>query len=58
MGQWERGTPFEPQVGYLPRQGEPESRPLRALRPGHPLMRMLDQVVQPVLPAGEGDVTR
>jgi hypothetical protein len=49
--------PLEPEVTYLPRQGEPESRPLRALQPDHVLVRMLDQVMQPALPAADDDAT-
>jgi hypothetical protein len=57
LAYWERGMPLEPEVTYLPRQGNPESRPLRVLQPDHVLVRLLDQAMQPVLPAADEDAT-
>jgi hypothetical protein len=57
IGRWERGMPLEPAVIYLPRQGTPDSRPLRALQPDHPLVRILDKAVQPALPTADDDST-
>jgi hypothetical protein len=53
MSSWTRGLPGEPLVTYLPKHGDPESRPLRALSPEHPLVALIDRMTQLALSAGD-----
>jgi hypothetical protein len=53
MSTWTHGVPIEPLVNYLPKNGDPEPRPLRALSPQHPLIALIDRLTQPALPAGD-----
>jgi hypothetical protein len=53
MSTWTRGLPAEPLVTYLPKVGDPEPRPLRALAPEHPLIALIDRMTQPALATGD-----
>jgi hypothetical protein len=53
MSTWTRGIPAEPLVTYLPVDGDPEARPLRAISPQHPLIALIDRLTQPALSAGD-----
>jgi hypothetical protein len=53
MSTWTHGVPAEPLVTYLPKYGDPEPRPLRALAPHHPLIALIDKMTLPALSAGD-----
>jgi hypothetical protein len=53
MSTWARGVSLEPVVMYLPTDGNPEPRPLRAMGPHHPLVALIDRASQPALAAGD-----
>jgi hypothetical protein len=53
MASWTHGLPAEPLVTYLPKHGDPEPRPLRALFPQHPLVALIDRLTQAALVAGD-----
>lgn len=53
LSTWTRGLPVEPLVTYLPKDGDPEPRPLRALSPEHPLIALIDRATQPALATGD-----
>jgi hypothetical protein len=53
MSTWTHGIPVEPLVTYLPKDGDPEPRPLRALSPQHPLIALIDRMTQPALAIGD-----
>jgi hypothetical protein len=53
LSTWTRGIPAEPLVTYLPKHGDPEPRPLRALAPEHPLIALIDRLTWPALAAGD-----
>ena len=53
MSTWTHGVPIEPEVTYLPKVGDPEPRPLRAISPQHPLIALIDRATQPALAAGD-----